>query len=91
LNKEIGTAYLYREHLRGILEYFKTKNTTYLRAYGLKAVVIEDGQRPINIWPVPVPQWYHPIELEDDMNDKREDRANGLPTRYANGIKFVLK
>jgi hypothetical protein len=57
----------------------------------LKAVVIEDGQRPINIWPVPVPQWYHPIELEDDMNDKREDRANGLPTRYANGIKFVLK
>ena len=48
LNKEIGTAYLYREDLRGIMEYFKTKNTTYLRAYGLEAVVIEDGQRPRN-------------------------------------------
>jgi hypothetical protein len=48
LNKEIGTANLYREDLRGIMEYFKTKNTTYLRAYGLKAVVLKDGQRPRN-------------------------------------------
>jgi hypothetical protein len=44
-----------------------------------------------NRWRVPVPIWYHPSELQDHMNDKREDRANGLQTRYVNGIKFVLK
>lgn len=91
LNKEIGTAYLYREDLRGILEYFKTKNTKYLRAYGLEAVVTEDGQKPKNKWPVPEPLWCDPSELKDHVNDKREDKANGLQTRYVDGIKIVLK
>ena len=94
-----GTAYLYRDDLCGILEYFKTKKTTYLRAYGLEAVVTEDGQRPRNKWPVTEPYWCDPSELEKDHimdNDKREDETNGLQTRrlqtrYINGFKVVLK
>lgn len=44
-----------------------------------------------NRWPVPEPDWCDPSDLEGHINDKGEYPANGLQTRYENGIKFVLK
>ncbi|CAL4897638.1 unnamed protein product [Urochloa decumbens] len=87
--KRIGTPFLNREDLCGILEYFKTKNTKYPKIGGSKGVIVEDVDGQINKWPVPYSCWRDPSDLKKDRASyKHAVSTGGCPVRYSRSNGF---
>ncbi|XP_066332572.1 uncharacterized protein [Miscanthus floridulus] len=65
-DKKMGTPFLYFDDLRGILQYFKTKQTEYWSMNGMKRHILEDNYYIQNRWILPDPSSMNEREREEE-------------------------
>ncbi|XP_066328444.1 uncharacterized protein [Miscanthus floridulus] len=93
-DKKMGTPFLYFDDLRGILQYFKTKQTEYWSMTGMKRRILEDNYYIQNRWILPDPSSMNEREREEErrvLASLHPTRGRRVKYAYTGGDVTVLK